>query len=143
MQKALDRPHVLARVRVKALHCLVVDAVHFQWSGRGRGGREGENKRDSSPESLRARTSLWPYMQGTRNVVESKRSLDTLSRPQQQQPASLTWGQGLPGARVSGGCGSSSRFTSDVHPWRSDVPMQSVPVSPPPITTTRLPLAEM
>jgi len=43
----------------------------------------------------------------------------------------LAWGQGLPGARVSGGCGSSSRLTICVHPWRTDVPMQSVPVSPP------------
>ena len=34
-------------------------------------------------------------------------------------------------------------MTSDLQPWRIDVPMQSHPVSPPPITTTFLPLAEI
>mmetsp|Transcript_8201 Transcript_8201/g.19982 ORF Transcript_8201/g.19982 Transcript_8201/m.19982 type:complete len:290 (-) Transcript_8201:1280-2149(-) len=50
-------------------------------------------------------------------------------------------GQGLSLARLSGGCGSSSKFTTEVAPWRIEVPMQSLPVSPPPITTTFLPLA--
>mmetsp|Transcript_18873 Transcript_18873/g.47876 ORF Transcript_18873/g.47876 Transcript_18873/m.47876 type:complete len:327 (-) Transcript_18873:5192-6172(-) len=52
-------------------------------------------------------------------------------------------GQGLPAARPAGGLSSSSRLTMDVAPWRSEVPMQSVPVSPPPITTTFLPAALM
>ena len=52
-------------------------------------------------------------------------------------------GQGLCAARVAGGCGNSSKFTRLLQPWRSAVPMQSVPVSPPPITITSLSLAEM
>ena len=40
----------------------------------------------------------------------------------------------------SGGCGRSSKFTTDFAPWRIEVPMQSLPVSPPPITTTCLPV---
>ena len=42
---------------------------------------------------------------------------------------------------VSGGCGSSSNWVTDAAPWRFDVPTQSEPVSPPPITTTCLPVA--
>jgi len=54
-----------------------------------------------------------------------------------------TCGHGLPGALVCGGSGRSSRFTTPLQPWRIDVPMQSVPVSPPPMTTTFLPFADM
>ncbi len=52
-------------------------------------------------------------------------------------------GQGLFLARVAGGLSSSSRLTMEVAPWRSEVAMQSVPVSPPPMTTTFLPAAEV
>ena len=41
----------------------------------------------------------------------------------------------------SGGCGSSSNCVIDAAPWRFDVPTQSEPVSPPPMTTTCLPVA--
>src|SRR6185437_1123943 len=41
----------------------------------------------------------------------------------------------------SGGCGSSSNCVTLFAPCRIDVPTQSEPVSPPPITTTCLPLA--
>ena len=51
-------------------------------------------------------------------------------------------GQGLSGARSGGGFGKSSKLVRLRHDWRSDVPMQSVPVSPPPITMTSLPSAE-
>ena len=42
----------------------------------------------------------------------------------------------------SGGCGMISKLTTDTAPWRIEVPMQSEPVSPPPITTTFLPVGE-
>ncbi len=43
----------------------------------------------------------------------------------------------------SGGCGRSSNCVTDFAPCRIDVPTQSEPVSPPPITTTCLPAAEI
>ena len=52
-------------------------------------------------------------------------------------------GHSFPLARVAGGCVMSSKLTTESHPCRSEVPMQSVPVSPPPITTTFLPFASM
>ncbi|GIL79138.1 hypothetical protein Vretifemale_8522 [Volvox reticuliferus] len=52
-------------------------------------------------------------------------------------------GQGLFLALVAGGLSSSSKLTMEVAPWRREVAMQSVPVSPPPITTTFLPAALM
>ncbi len=48
---------------------------------------------------------------------------------------------GLP--RSSGGFGKISICVRLLQPWRIDVPTQSVPVSPPPMTITSLPLAEM
>ena len=45
-----------------------------------------------------------------------------------------------PCSRCSGGCGMISSWVIEAAPWRSEVPMQSEPVSPPPITTTCLPL---
>ena len=42
-----------------------------------------------------------------------------------------------------GGCGSNSKLITDTAPWRIEVPMQSDPVSPPPMTITRLPLARI
>jgi len=41
----------------------------------------------------------------------------------------------------SGGIGMISSCVTDLAPWRNEVPMQSLPVSPPPITTTCLSLA--
>ena len=41
----------------------------------------------------------------------------------------------------SGGFGMISSCVTEAAPWRAEVPMQSDPVSPPPITTTCLPLA--
>jgi hypothetical protein len=49
---------------------------------------------------------------------------------------SLTCGHGLFVARVAGGGSINSRLITLVAPWRRLVAMQSVPVSPPPITTT-------
>ena len=43
----------------------------------------------------------------------------------------------------SGGCGMISKLVTDSAPWRIEVPMQSEPVSPPPITTTCLPVARI
>jgi len=43
---------------------------------------------------------------------------------------------------TSGGIGSTSNCAIDLAPWRLDVPTQSEPVSPPPMITTCLPLAE-
>src|SRR4030067_2487605 len=40
-----------------------------------------------------------------------------------------------------GGLGHSSNWVTEAAPWRIDVPTQSEPVSPPPITMTCLPLA--
>ena len=36
-----------------------------------------------------------------------------------------------------------SKLVTDTAPWRIEVPMQSEPVSPPPITTTFLPVARI
>ncbi len=41
----------------------------------------------------------------------------------------------------SGGFGRISSCVTETAPWRTEVPMQSEPVSPPPITTTCLPFA--
>ena len=41
----------------------------------------------------------------------------------------------------TGGCGMTSSWVTDAAPWRFEVPTQSEPVSPPPITTTCLSLA--
>ena len=43
----------------------------------------------------------------------------------------------------SGGRGMSSKLVTDAAPWRMEVPMQSEPVSPPPRTTTCLPVARI
>ena len=43
----------------------------------------------------------------------------------------------------SGGCGMISKLVTDTAPCRIEVPMQSEPVSPPPITTTFLPVARI
>ena len=43
----------------------------------------------------------------------------------------------------SGGFGITSSCSTDSAPWRTDVPMQSEPVSPPPITTTCFPSARI
>ena len=43
----------------------------------------------------------------------------------------------------SGGFGMISSCVTDSAPWRTEVPMQSEPVSPPPMTTTCLPLARI
>ena len=43
----------------------------------------------------------------------------------------------------SGGCGMISKLVTDSAPWRNEVPMQSEPVSPPPMTMTCLPLARI
>mmetsp|Transcript_5879 Transcript_5879/g.18048 ORF Transcript_5879/g.18048 Transcript_5879/m.18048 type:complete len:317 (+) Transcript_5879:443-1393(+) len=52
-------------------------------------------------------------------------------------------GHGLFLPRAAGGLGSSSRLMIDAAPWRALVAMQSVPVSPPPMTITCLSLASM
>jgi hypothetical protein len=43
---------------------------------------------------------------------------------------------------TSGGMGKSSNCVTDFAPWRFEVPTQSEPVSPPPMMTTFLPLAQ-
>src|SRR5437870_1647005 len=50
-------------------------------------------------------------------------------------------GQGVDSARAGGGSGSSSNWWTSRQPCRWVVPRQSEPVSPPPMMTTRLPLA--
>ena len=52
-------------------------------------------------------------------------------------------GQGVEGARSSGGLGMISNWWTLFAPWRWLVPRQSAPVSPPPMMTTRLPVARM
>ena len=52
-------------------------------------------------------------------------------------------GHGLVGSRSSGGFGRSSIWVIEAAPCRRLVPMQSDPVSPPPITTTCFPAAEI
>jgi hypothetical protein len=43
---------------------------------------------------------------------------------------------------VAGGCGMISSWVTEAAPCLIAVPMQSAPVSPPPITTTCLPAAD-
>ena len=43
---------------------------------------------------------------------------------------------------TSGGIGSTSNCVIDLAPWRLDVPTQSEPVSPPPMITTCLSVAQ-
>ena len=50
-------------------------------------------------------------------------------------------GHGVAGLLPTGGLGIISICVTLAAPWRLAVPMQSLPVSPPPITSTRLPLA--
>ena len=50
-------------------------------------------------------------------------------------------GQVSPLSGWSGGRGRISSWVTDSAPWRLDVPIQSEPVSPPPMTTTCLPPA--
>ena len=52
-------------------------------------------------------------------------------------------GHGVPGVRPSGGRGRISIWVTERAPWRIEVPTQSDPVSPPPMTTTSLPVARM
>ena len=52
-------------------------------------------------------------------------------------------GQGLSASRSLGGSAMISSWWTDAAPWRCAVPRQSAPVSPPPMMTTRLPLALM
>ena len=51
-------------------------------------------------------------------------------------------GHGVCGARSSGGSGMISNWWTEAAFWRWQVPRQSAPVSPPPMITTRLPVAE-
>ena len=53
------------------------------------------------------------------------------------------FGQVSPLSSCSGGAGMISSWVTDFAPCRNEVPMQSDPVSPPPITTTCLPPARM
>ena len=53
------------------------------------------------------------------------------------------WGQVSALFSFSGGVGMISSWVTETAPWRKAVPMQSEPVSPPPITTTCLPLARI
>ena len=53
------------------------------------------------------------------------------------------FGQVTPLFSCSGGAGMISSWVTDFAPCRNEVPMQSEPVSPPPITTTCLPPARM
>ncbi len=50
-------------------------------------------------------------------------------------------GQVVPLSSCSGGLSRISIWVTEAAPWRFEVPMQSEPVSPPPITTTCLPAA--
>ena len=53
------------------------------------------------------------------------------------------WGQVSALFSFSGGVGMISSCVTETAPWRKAVPMQSDPVSPPPITTTCLPVARI
>src|SRR3984893_18398593 len=53
------------------------------------------------------------------------------------------FGQVRPLFSCSGGGGMISSWVTDSAPCRNEVPMQSEPVSPPPITTTCLPVARI
>ncbi len=52
-------------------------------------------------------------------------------------------GQGVWQRPTLGGLGMISIWVTERAPWRIDVPTQSEPVSPPPMTTTSLPVARM
>ncbi len=52
-------------------------------------------------------------------------------------------GQGVASARAGGGCGRISTCVTEAAPCRMAVPTQSDPVSPPPMTSTDLPRADI
>ena len=52
-------------------------------------------------------------------------------------------GRVSPSSSFSGGLSRISIWVREAAPWRLEVPMQSDPVSPPPMTTTCLPFALM
>ncbi len=87
------------------------------------------------------RRSTLPSLPSKRLVATAKSRLAPSSWELDVRSLSGQYGQVRGLSSCSGGCGSSSKFMTDFAPWRMEVPMQSLPVSPPPITTTCLPVA--
>ena len=84
--------------------------------------RESPTKRSEFSPHLRLHPSLW---------LELVRSMYGQS------------GHGVDAPRPSGGLGMISICVTDFAPWRMEVPTQSLPVSPPPMTSTSLPFASI
>ena len=80
----------------------------------------------------RRRTRWWSRRRAARRPPRGRTSVRRMSGHS---------GHGLSASRSLGGSGMISSWCTDAAPWRCAVPRQSAPVSPPPMMTTRLPLA--
>ena len=95
--------------------------------------------------SIRVTTSFFTLPLAPSNfvVITAKSRSAPSSCEDEVRNFSGQFGQLIALFSFSGGFGMISSCTTDKAPCRIDVPMQSDPVSPPPITTTRLPLARI
>ena len=89
-----------------------------------------------------------PGLVASRNAFESDRpvalaALGLRARGREHAWPRVRCGQGVWSVRPSGGLGMISICVTERAPWRIEVPTQSEPVSPPPMTTTSLPVARM
>ena len=95
--------------------------------------------------STRAQCSFltWPFSPENFTVPTAKSRSAPSSWLDEVRSFSGQTGQVSSLFSCSGGCGMISKLVTDSAPWRIEVPMQSEPVSPPPITTTCLPVARI
>ena len=95
--------------------------------------------------STRAQTSLvtLPPLPSKRLVVTAKSRLAPSACDDDVRIFSGQFGQDSALFSFSGGAGMISSCVTLLAPWRIEVPMQSLPVSPPPMTTTCLALGEI
>ena len=102
--------------------------------------------RPSSPATHSSRTHssavTWPSLPSARLVATAKSRSQPSSWLDEVRSFSGQSGQVSGLFSCSGGCGMISSWVTEAAPWRLEVPMQSQPVSPPPITTTCLPWRE-
>src|SRR5581483_9669678 len=85
--------------------------------------------------------STLPWRPSKRLVVTAQSRLQPSSCDEEERSFNGQFGQVSALFSSSGGCGSSSNCVTDKAACRFEVPTQSDPVSPPPMTTTCFPLA--
>ena len=101
--------------------------------------------RPSAPFSHSTRTHsravILPFLPSARLVSTAQSRSPPSSCEDEVRSFSGQSGQVSALFSCAGGWGMISSWVTEAAPWRLEVPMQSEPVSPPPITTTCLPLA--